>query len=190
MPPMLAATLFLTAVLGADPVPNYVKTLFETFERDRRAQLTTIKAEVPELEKKLKSRSTVLAARQRIAELHAKMKKLQAAKPYYAELGSLQRGDCGIYPRNMKVVQVVGDGEMLCELTIDGNDELVWVSGVSTKNLADDDLATVPATMVFIVTGNKSYSTAIGGTKTVMRLHAENMKQYEEQGEKIQAAVK
>lgn len=182
--------IVLTLVLGVDPVPAEVKSYFEHCERDRRAKLQAIREQVPELEKKLKSRKTVLEARQRIAELHEEMEKLLNTKPYYATLTSLEVGSMGSWPAAVKVFQVVGPEDMICKFKINRSEELVWLSGISTTNLADDDRATIPEAFMLRVIGNKSYTTALGSRKTIMHVKAQSVKDYSKQGEAIQAALK
>ena len=60
---------------------------------------------------------------------------------------------------------------MLAKVAISGQQHIVWLEGISTRNLADDEAVAVNDDEIFVVTGNRTYTTVVGGSKTVMELH-------------------
>jgi hypothetical protein len=65
----------------------------------------------------------------------------------------------------LRVRQVIGQRAFIADL----GDSLVWIEGVGTSNLADDAIADCDG-FAFAIVGNETYSTVIGGTKTVKKL--------------------
>lgn len=63
----------------------------------------------------------------------------------------------------IKVSQIVDEKNFL------GTGGSFWVEGISTRGIADDDLLNVHG-IRFICVGSKTYSTAIGGSRTVMHI--------------------
>jgi len=78
-----------------------------------------------------------------------------------SDWSDLNAGELFFGPRAIRVDQIVDDRNFI------GYSQSVWVEGLSTAGLADDDLAGTSKS-VFFCTGNKKYTTVLGGSKTVM----------------------
>jgi hypothetical protein len=76
---------------------------------------------------------------------------------------ALREGEYFAASHNIKVDQVVDEQNFL------GFGSSVWVEGVSTKGVADEDVLGVRG-VLFMCVGNKKYNTAIGGSRTVMHI--------------------
>ena len=63
----------------------------------------------------------------------------------------------------IRVAQVIDEDEFI------GTNFDVWVANAPTSNLSDGDVVDVSGRL-FYCTGNKQYTTALGSTKTVMRI--------------------
>lgn len=63
----------------------------------------------------------------------------------------------------IKIGQIVDDSNFL------GYSNSVWVEGVNTAGLSDDDILKTQG-KIFLCVGNKQYTTVLGGSKTVMKI--------------------
>ena len=79
--------------------------------------------------------------------------------------GVLGNGVVSAHRYQTRVVQILTDNRMLCELGINGT---FIIEGVSTKALADD--RTVQIAEPLYVVGNESYTTVAGAKRTVFLL--------------------
>lgn len=86
-----------------------------------------------------------------------------AAEYVLPELEKLSAGAIGRVPYKLRVLQVLGDKEMICEL---GNDT-IWVDGIPTAGLADGSSFRTDDDYVLFVAGTKSYTNTLGASKTV-----------------------
>jgi len=66
-------------------------------------------------------------------------------------------------PEGIEINQIVASDAFI------GADREIWLTGVSTKNLADGQILKT-RDYIFSCVGNKTYTTAIGGTKTIMEV--------------------
>jgi hypothetical protein len=85
------------------------------------------------------------------------------AEPSVLELQRVREGDIGRLPLRLRVLQVTGDNSV--RLAYDNGKYDVYLEGVSTKEMADDRIITVPG--LFRMVGMKRYETASGGSRQV-----------------------
>lgn len=72
-------------------------------------------------------------------------------------------------PGGIKIDQIVDESNFI------GDNGSVWVEGVNTAGLSDDDALKTEGKM-FLCVGNKQYTTVLGGSKTVMKIVRVNPK--------------
>ena len=70
----------------------------------------------------------------------------------------------------LKVRQVLDISNMLVEISSWPERPNIWVTGISTADLADNDPFSVDRQRVFEILGTKSYTTIHGGSKTLFHL--------------------
>ncbi len=104
-----------------------------------------------------------------LRKLRAEIKALKATTdPMEMDIPFLKdynTGDIGMTKYVARVFQVVGENDMLVKI----DDVTYWVSGDPTKGIADGDRLRL--SYVFVVGETKTYTTAIGGSKTVVTLN-------------------
>lgn len=86
-------------------------------------------------------------------------------------------GEVGATTADVEIVQIIDRQNMLVSGQVGGplaEVRTVWLSGVDTSALADGQSLSL-ANFTLKVVGNKTYETAIGSTKTVMRLQRLDM---------------
>jgi hypothetical protein len=104
--------------------------------------------------------------KERLTELQRKMQKelarLSGMKGTYVPfIESLELGQVGCLPVNIKIVQILGDLDLIAVV----GGEHLWLNGFPTAGRADGD--TVSYDGLVEITGNKTYATAGGGTRTI-----------------------
>lgn len=90
---------------------------------------------------------------------------LSGSPPPRQSVGRAQLEDFFSDAPIVTVMQVVSGSDMLVKV----GGRTVWLSGVSTANLADDDRVSV-GFRAWYCPGNKTYNTALGSTNTVMHV--------------------
>lgn len=69
----------------------------------------------------------------------------------------------GTIPISFKVLQILTDKEMICDV----GEDTAWVTGISTLGLTDGDRIRTDDDYIMFVSGTKKYDTVIGGSRTV-----------------------
>jgi len=70
----------------------------------------------------------------------------------------------------LKVVQIVDSSNMMIELSSWLRQPNIWMTGISTTDMADDKAFTLSRDRIFRVVGTRSYTTIRGGQRTVFEL--------------------
>lgn len=86
-----------------------------------------------------------------------------ATLPTRQDWSTLNTGEMFLAPPGIKIGQIVDDSNFL------GYSNSVWVEGVNTAGLSDDDILKTQG-KIFLCVGNKQYTTVLGGSKTVMKI--------------------
>lgn len=125
--------------------------------KERIAQLEEDFKEVPpDVAERIRKKRENEAAAQKLLDEAAKKNPLTAPP---------KTGQVGVFPRSCRVIQIVGDGELLISTVIDRQDFTFWLSGVDTSDTADgQEVQVVPAV---VITGTKQYTNTLGATRTV-----------------------
>lgn len=87
-----------------------------------------------------------------------------ATLPTRQNWSTLNTGEMFFAPPGIKIDQIVDESNFLGY-----SSSSVWVEGVNTAGLSDDDLLKTQGKM-FLCVGNKQYTTVLGGSKTVMKI--------------------
>ena len=87
--------------------------------------------------------------------------------PTWSDLRNLNKGEMliGEKEQAIRIDQII-DGSNFIGF---GFGQSVWVDGVNTSNLSDDEILNIEG-FLFFCDGNKQYTTVLGGSKTVMKL--------------------
>lgn len=86
-----------------------------------------------------------------------------AARYVVPQIDTIAVTEVGTVPLKFKVLQIVNDKEMICDV---GKDT-AWVVGIKTFGLTDGDVIRTDDDYVMFVSGTKKYDTVIGGSRTV-----------------------
>jgi hypothetical protein len=68
-----------------------------------------------------------------------------------------------------KILQIIDSSNLLVQLSWKDNPSL-WITGIPTGGLVDDQILPLNKNMIFEVIGTQSYPTVAGGHKTIFRL--------------------
>lgn len=84
------------------------------------------------------------------------------------------QGSLVVFTSEIKIDQIVSDKEFIAKYWSESESTTkpIWISGIDTTVLTDD--STVNIDNVFKIDGNKSYTTVLGGSKTVLKLEVVN----------------
>lgn len=136
---------------------------FDVANGHRLARLALIRQRLDEL-KKSRIRNKLQIEKELRAEAE-RLEDIDSMLPPAIE--SLTVGNIGTLGKyRIKVKQIAGPGSMMAEL----DEKDFWVEGISTAGFADGDFATMKSDLVFEVSGTKTYTTVLGGTRTIMKV--------------------
>ncbi len=171
----------ISAMIDDAGFVDYTERKCEWLARRLIAQTTKAHLETIEELKTNITETTKLVRTDRSASAETKKQRAKRLREWRTELKKLERiedpfkmsmpvltkykvGEIGVTKYIAKLSQVVSDNDMLVEI----GDERCWVTGLDTGGYADGDRLQLP--YLFLIEGNKTYTTAIGGSNTVMVL--------------------
>lgn len=134
-------------------------------EKEKKTEIPELLADATEWPESLKKSLKELDENQR---LYVAMVLLNTSPVSLATEPVLIQGSLVVFGGELTVNQIVSNKDFITKYM----NHSLWVSGVDTTALTDDSIVNI--NNVFKISGNQSYTTVLGGSKTVLKLEVVN----------------
>ena len=172
---MNTATLIIAIVLSQTP---RLDTYHAQAERQRKADITATEKQIVETRKEwIKARKDLAGktrpgvrngateAKRRLDELQTHLVEIKDGD-YVPDIKEFSIGSIGKF--RIEVTQVISPSELIGRAwSEDARSTTIWIRGVSTEGVTDERNNVMRVTKPYEVTGTKTYTNALGATRTV-----------------------